>query len=324
MPGKEGQHRADLPRCTVIIPTRDRPADLDRCLGAVSVLDYPNFDVLVIENAPATDASRTVAQRWGARYLVEPVPGASRTRNLGARNSASDVLAFLDDDAVPERGWLTHLAKEFDDPNVACAAGRVLMLDSGTEAERLFLSRGGEDLGGTRRVIDRTTPSWFTLANFGGIGTAANMALRRSLFRDWPGFNERLGRGTPMNGCGDHYVFFSLLERGHHIVYTPHAVVHHPSPNDMERLRARHLQTLKISAAYATMLLVEHPTYYREILQYIAGWTCGKPRDWREQRSGRVAPIVPRWRAMLACLQGPWVYMRSRFSTPPNLAEPRP
>src|SRR5712692_6410138 len=52
------------PSCTVVICTRDRPALLDRCLGAVTRLDHPGFRILVVDNAPTTTETRDVTRHW--------------------------------------------------------------------------------------------------------------------------------------------------------------------------------------------------------------------------------------------------------------------
>src|SRR5919109_5193805 len=95
------------PVCTVVVCTRDRPEELKRCLAAVTRMEYSRFDVLVVDNAPMNGGAREIAAHCGARYVVEPVVGLSRARNLGSHACQSEILAYLDDDAVPERGWLT-------------------------------------------------------------------------------------------------------------------------------------------------------------------------------------------------------------------------
>ena len=70
----------------MVICTRNRPEDLSQCLEAVKRWNYPRFEVLVVDYAPADERARGVAGRWGARYTVEPVVGLSRARNRVARN----------------------------------------------------------------------------------------------------------------------------------------------------------------------------------------------------------------------------------------------
>ena len=112
------------PTCTVVICTRNRPTELGRCLEGVARLRYSNFDVLVVDNAPTDDRAREVAACWHARYIAEPVVGLSRARNRGARACDTDIVAFLDDDSIPEPEWLSRLVREFKNPSVMAVTGR--------------------------------------------------------------------------------------------------------------------------------------------------------------------------------------------------------
>jgi cellulose synthase/poly-beta-1,6-N-acetylglucosamine synthase-like glycosyltransferase len=200
------------PTCTVIICTRNRPAELDRCLEAVARLRYAKFDVLVVDNAPIDGRAREVAARWNARYITERVGGLSRARNRGVRACNTEIVPFLDDDSVPEPEWLSWLVREFRDPSVMAVTGKVVPLSLETEAERLSaLTCFLPDNHGPRRA-DRETAFWFERANFSGIGAGRNMAFRRSAFERWPGFDERLGRGALISGGGRKLCF--LLATG--------------------------------------------------------------------------------------------------------------
>jgi cellulose synthase/poly-beta-1,6-N-acetylglucosamine synthase-like glycosyltransferase len=319
------------PSCSVVVCTRLRPAQLDECLAAVSRQCHPGFDVLVVDNTPGDARTRQVALRWGARYEVEPTPGLSRARNLAARLSWSEVIAYLDDDSIPEPAWLAKIAAEFADPAVMAAVGRVLPTAGRTAVDELF-ARTGTDGGDERRVIDRENPAWFEIANFGGLGIGANMALRRSAFSFWPGFDVRLGRGAPLHGAEEHYAFFSLIERGYRVAYTPHAVVHHPYPGTMAELRTRHLSDFAAVAAYLAFLLAEQPSHRRRTLKYILEGLVGRPRPLRTAAGLRGVSetrlrIAPRWREAAAGVAGLVMYARSRFTAkraPEVIQEPEP
>ena len=307
-------HRdACLPSCTVVICTRNRPTHLDRCLKAVVRLVYSYFEVLVVDNAPRDVGTREVAAQWGVRYIIEPVPGLSRARNRGARACGTEIVAYLDDDELPDPEWLSALACEFKDPKVMAVTGRILPLRIETEAERLCASidsahaSGGEE----PQVVNCQSAAWFERASFGGVGNGGNMAFRRCAFSIWRGFDERLGRGTILSGGEEHYAFFSLIDSGYHVVYTPRAVVRHPYPCTMEELRARHLKAFAASAGYMTFLFFEEPRYQLAIIRYIVEWLLGTRRTWRPQVPGSRPRLVPRWRALLALLSGPWLYARS-------------
>ena len=108
------------------------------------------------------------------------------------------------------------------------------------------------------------------------------MAFRRQAFEGWPGFSERLGPGTPLLMAEESYAFFSLVEQGHRVVYTPSAIARHPHPRTMEDLRTRYLRELASSAGYFTFLFLEQPAYRRRILKYLVEALRGTPREWRD------------------------------------------
>jgi len=299
------------PACTVIIATHDRPHLLDRCLEALTHLDYPRFDVLVVDNAPKDTRTKDVAARWRAGYVIEPALGVNRARNRGAMAAGSEILAYIDDDAVAEPTWLSSLVCEFKDPLVMAVAGRNLPLNSGSRSEMAVGLRRGFNLGQERRCIDQQSPFWFEVANFGGIGIEMNMAFRRAVFEVWPGFDERIGYGTAVAGCTGHFAFFTLIKRGFRIVYTPRAVVHHSYPDTVKDLRSRHLRSFTASAAYMTLLFFEANNHRGDVLRYAVDYVRGVQRTWRPAAAGPAIRIAPRWREVLACLPGPFLYLQA-------------
>lgn len=286
---------------------------LDRCLAAVTKLDYDWFDVLVVDNAPSDDRTREVAARWGVGYLVEAVPGLSRARNRGAQVCKSEIVAYIDDDAVPERNWLTALLREFRDPRVMAVTGQACALRVNTEAERLFAAMGGFDHGAERMVVDRTAGRWFELANFGGLGDGYNMAFRRRVFDSWPGFHESLGRGAALGAGEEHYAFFSLIDRGHVVVYAPAAVIRHPYPATVDELWSRYFDQLTQSTAYLSFVFIEQPHYRWAIVKFIAEAILGKRRTWRHQPAQSTVRLPQLSKRLYAYLQGPIRYLQSRM-----------
>jgi O-antigen biosynthesis protein len=301
------------PTCTVVICTHNRPTELNRCLEAVTQLYYPHFDVLVVDNAPNDDQARQLAMHWGVRYIVEPAVGLSRARNRGARACSTEILAFLDDDSFPEPTWLTALAKPFGDPLVMAVTGRIVASSFEKQPQHTYAWMSTFNANGHQEaVIDREAPYWFERANFGGIGDGGNMAFRRCAFDVWPGFDERLGRGTLIDGGEEHHAFFSLLDLGYRVAHTSHAVVRHPLPQTIEDFRLRYVKGLASAAAYFMLLLVEQPHHRAIVIKYILSALRSKPREWRGEGLRPRPRIVPTWRMLLALMRGPLLYTRSQ------------
>jgi len=112
---------------TVAVCTRDRTADLARCLDALVQLDYPQLDLLVIDNAPQTDATqRLVRERYPAvRYVCELRPGLDWARNRAIGEARGDIIAFTDDDCVVHPQWARAIATAFQEPNVGAVTGLI-------------------------------------------------------------------------------------------------------------------------------------------------------------------------------------------------------
>src|SRR5258708_38654152 len=149
------------PFASVVISTRDRPDRLARCLRALLALQYPAYEVIVVDNAPSTSATadfirQTYADEPKIRYVREDRPGLSAGRNRGIVEARGDIIAFTDDDVVVDAYWLAGLARGFEAAeNVACVTSLILPLELETPAQFLFEEFGGFNKGFTRRVFDR-------------------------------------------------------------------------------------------------------------------------------------------------------------------------
>jgi mycofactocin system glycosyltransferase len=118
--------RVRLAAIEIVVPARDRAAELERCLAALA----DAAPVLVVDDASADPAAiARVAHAHGARVLRRPArggPGAARNSGLAA--TSAEFIAFVDSDVVVSPGWLHRLAAGFDDPGVGAVAPRVRAL----------------------------------------------------------------------------------------------------------------------------------------------------------------------------------------------------
>jgi GT2 family glycosyltransferase len=247
-----------LPFASVVLPTVfGRVELLRRALAALVALDYPDFEVLLVDNRPGAAGPVPDLGAPGAqprvRIVRAPRPGISAARNAGVREARSELIAFTDDDVVVDPGWLAALAGRLvAEPGAGCATGLVLPAELET-AEQVWFETRGEGparsyrpglyhiaalgLTGLRpwdrrrfRVRDRygTDPAEdFWLYQLGALGTGSNMAWRAGTLRELGGFDEALGTGTPTRGGEDIGTFVRLLFAGRCLAFEPAAFVFH-------------------------------------------------------------------------------------------------
>ncbi|MBU6281769.1 glycosyltransferase [bacterium] len=111
---------------SVVVNTIDRARPLDTLLCALEQQSHPRFEVIAVVG-PTRDDTLSVLERWRGRVEVLRCPEAnlSRSRNLGLLAARGEVVAFVDDDAVPSRRWLEQLARLFEDDSVDATGGMV-------------------------------------------------------------------------------------------------------------------------------------------------------------------------------------------------------
>jgi glycosyltransferase involved in cell wall biosynthesis len=244
----------------VVIATRDRPDLLAKCLASVRAAMSPADELIVVDSASADPRGvEQVSLAAGGRALRLPVPGSARARNLGASEARGSFLAFTDDDAVVDPGWLDALARRFSDQAVAAVTGPVF--EMGPELGKLLLHFPALDPSRDETSFDRRGDDWFRRAHLGAIGSGANLAVRRDVFASVGPFRTGLGAGAPIAG-DENYFLLSLLEEGHRVVNEPAARVHHPRQSD-----ARLRQILEARTAYFLYVAWTRPALR---------WSCAK------------------------------------------------
>jgi glycosyltransferase involved in cell wall biosynthesis len=202
------------PRVTIAICTRNRPADLRRCLTAARRVRGPIREILVVDNAPSNGETRQVAEEYQVRYVCEPVAGLHHARNRALQEARGYLIAYTDDDCEPEPDWVEALVEAFADPAVACVTGKAISGPNPNHVQRQFesLSRSfcvDHEVKTCRADVGRF---WYR----GVHGVGANMAVRRDFL---------LACGGCKGPADDDYIFFNILRSGGKLCYTPHSVV---------------------------------------------------------------------------------------------------
>lgn len=221
---------------TVAICTRDRPEALARCLKSLADVEYPDLEILVIDNAATSSAtadevSRAAKTDHRLTYHSEPAPGLSRARNAALVKARGNFVAFSDDDTIFSTDWVTRIADAFS-VSVAtrCVTGLVTSLQLVSAYDHYFEHRYPS--WWTRmdaQVYQGDMPGEGALYPFaaGRFGTGANFAVHRRTALKLGGFDTALGAGTPAKGGEDLDMFVRMLRAGHELRYEPRAVVWH-------------------------------------------------------------------------------------------------
>jgi mycofactocin system glycosyltransferase len=184
---------------TVVIPVKDRVAELEVCLAAMR-----GHDVLVVDDGSVGDVAGACA-RHGARVVHRPNGGPAAARNTAIPLLDKDFVAFLDSDCLPPKGWLEALRGHFDDPDVVAVAPRVV---GGP--------RSPLDLGPHPASVRPGSPVAY-------VPTAALVVRRSALVP----FDEALRYGEDVD------LVWRLLEAGGVVRYDPSVVIEHAEPTDV-------------------------------------------------------------------------------------------
>lgn len=239
---------------TVAICTRNRPHTLRHTLNSLTQQTYADFKVIVVDNAPSDDATEQLVctQFPHVTYVREPEPGLDNARNRAIREARSEILAYIDDDAIADRHWVQALVNTFDTPDIMCVTGLVAPARLDTAAQELF-ERFGYSKGFYRLRFNLQSPPPIGLFPYKGYhGTGCNSAFRLSVFEHIGLFDPRLDMGTPVPGGGDHDMFTRVILAGYTLVYDPKLVVFHEHIADLSVLSHKLGQYHQAFVAYLT------------------------------------------------------------------------
>jgi glycosyltransferase involved in cell wall biosynthesis len=307
---------------TVIIATRNRPERLDTCLDTVLALDYPAFDIVVVDNDPTTsDTVELVSARGAAtgriRYLRENRRGIGAARNCGLAAASGSIVAFTDDDVAVDRHWLSELAAPFVAvPGVAGATGLIMPAELETPAQLMLEVHRHYGKGFEDRLYDlgpnRPDDVLFPFAA-GKLGAGVNMAFDTAWLRGIGGFDAATGVGTPARGGEDLLALFQVVTSGRTLAYRPGALIRHYHHRDLAAVQRQVYDYGVGLGAYLTSAVVHEPqTLFSMIrrapagLVYFSGGSGGSEirPDWWPRRLTRLE--------RRGLLYGPLAYAISR------------
>jgi glycosyltransferase involved in cell wall biosynthesis len=318
------QFLARAPFVSVVIPTHNRPDRIQSCLRTLLALDYPNYEIVVVDNAPsgpetAEYIQQTYANHPQIHYVREDRAGGSWARNAGIVAARGKILAFADDDIVVDTHWLTEMVKAFTVvEDVACVTGLILPFELETPAQFWIEEFGGFAKGFQRRIFDmkkyhpKTPLHPYTAGQF---GAGACMAFTANFLHSVGGFDIALGPATIARGGEDLTLFFEAVVRGHRLVYEPAAIGYHPHHREYRALQ-KQVYDYGIGFAALTLRNVLHtPRLFFNFLiklPYGLYFALGSRSSKNSKKSSHYPEELTKLERK-GMLYGPLAYLRSRW-----------
>jgi GT2 family glycosyltransferase len=206
---------AACPSVSVVVCSCNGAATLHECLWGLTQLDYPDYEVIVVDDG-STDGTSAIAEEFPFRLIRTENRGLANARNAGLEAATGEIVAYIDDDACPDPHWLTYLARTFESGEYAGAGGHnIPPAGDGAIAECVANSPGGPI---HVLLCDREAEHL----------PGCNMAFRRDRLDAIGGFDPQFrAAGDDVDIC------WRLQDRGWKLGFSPAAVVWHHRRNSV-------------------------------------------------------------------------------------------
>lgn len=224
-------------KVSVVICTygEERISDLRDAVNSILTQIHSNYEILIV-----ADNDERLLSFLSKSFSLETVKtivceekGLSNARNLGVRHSTGDIVAFLDDDAVADERWLSHLVENYgDDPQVAGVGG---IIKSTWEGNRPNWFPKELDW-----IVGCTYKGHPEERNIVRNVIGCNMSFRRELFDKVGLFESSIGRVGKRLLAGEEMEFCVRISRAFpqaKIIYDPSAIIHHKVHKNRQSFR---------------------------------------------------------------------------------------
>lgn len=112
-----------MPKVSIIIPAHNSAATLGQCLSSLRIQSHSDIEIIVADDA-STDRTAAIAAEYAAKVVViNERSGAGKARNLAAKESTGEILAFTDSDVVVPPDWIGNFLKTMAEKRGKCVAG---------------------------------------------------------------------------------------------------------------------------------------------------------------------------------------------------------
>lgn len=238
-------------KVSIIIPVVAINDYIRESLPKILELDWPDFEVLIF-----TDKSDKVNHWQKTRIIASGKVGPAVKRDLAMKYAEGEILAFLDDDAYPEKDWLKKTVKYFNNEKVAAVGGPALTPKSDGILQKVSGAVFESYLGGGK-TRDRYLPTGKS-KNVDDWPTV-NLLVRKDIFKEVGGFDNSFWPGEDTKLCLD------ILNAGYEIKYEPKAIVYHHRRSDL----LKHFKQIGNYALHRGYFAKIYPKTSRKLFYFI-------------------------------------------------------
>lgn len=262
----------EWPRITVVVCSYNGDLHVRRLCETLSSLDYPDYDVVIV-NDGSTDDTASILADFDFKVITVENGGLSRSRNLGLQACTGEIVAYLDDDTFPDTQWLKYLAWSFLTTDHAGIGGpNIPPSDEGFIAKCVAHSPGGPNHVLLDDQIAEHIPG-------------CNMAFRKPILEEIGGFDREFCiAGDDVDIC------WRIQQEGGTLGFSPGAMVWHHRRRNVERYLRQQFNYGRAEA----MLAAKWPTKFNT-----AGHVAWRGRLYG---SGRTTPVFSK----RVVFQGTW------------------
>src|SRR5712691_3174784 len=233
---------SETPRVSVVVCTYNGGRTLEQCLRSLLNLDYPDFEIIVVDDGSTDDTAEILPRFSEIRTIRQTNRGLSAARNVGLHAASGSIIAYTDSDCFVDRDWLTLLVQQLECSGASAVGGPNLTPDDGWLAGCVAASPGQPTHVLENDQVAEHIPG-------------CNMAFQRDVLLEIHGFDYQFKRaGDDVDIC------WRLQHAGHWITFAPGAFVwHHRRQSPRAYLR----QQAGYGEAEA-LLRFKHPDRFNE------------------------------------------------------------
>lgn len=204
-------------KISVVINTVNRAEFIGNTLEALKYQTFKNFEVIVV-NGPSTDNTKEIVLKYPVKYY-ETVYNLSISRNVGISNASGDIIAFIDDDAIPEPEWLEQILEAYSSDKTGAAGGKVYN-DKGDTFQYCYgaIDKWGYVLQKYDCSYEYNTPH----GHYYNVNIGTNATFRRTSLIEVGGFDEEIEYYHDESD-----VCVRLINANYEVIQLDKAFVHH-------------------------------------------------------------------------------------------------